>query len=295
MSREQWLALRRESIGASDAPVIAGLSKYKSRFGLWLEKTGQSEPEEAGEEAWWGTNLEGLIEDRLYKHHDVVPASRQAMIRHAERPWMTATLDMVSSSGELWEFKAVGIHAGKKLEDFDNSTLPDSWILQAHHQMACADEPYVNFAVFVGHRLRLCRFVVPWVHEIQEGLTQLETEFRRHVEDRTPPTEFDAQDAALLLKHYRSIEGEEVINASPRIAKLCDQYEVASAAAKFQGELANQLKAALLAEMRNAPALLCQNYKLRRSIVNVKADPAPKPRAAASYTKFTFTNTESED
>lgn len=65
LNRQQRLALRSKSIGASDAPTVAGINHYQSRFGLWLLKTGRAEPEEAGEEAWWGLQMEELIERRL--------------------------------------------------------------------------------------------------------------------------------------------------------------------------------------------------------------------------------------
>lgn len=299
MSREQWLALRRQSIGASDAPVIAGLSKYKSRFALWLEKTGQSEPEEAGEEAWWGNHLEDPILGRLatLKMVDPSPLAQhqsQVMVRGDICPWMTATLDLVTECGQVWEFKACGIQTAKKLEDGNPRTLPDSWVLQAQHQMTIANVDVIRFAVFIGHRLQMYRFDVAWNAAISEGLIQLETEFRRHVIDRTPPTEFDASDAALLLKHYRSIEGEEIVSYDAELRELADQYEVATSRAKFQTELADQIKARLLAEMKTAPAMRVGPYRLRRTKVDVRAQ-EPKPRAAYSYTKFTFTNMESDE
>jgi len=297
MSREQWLALRRQSIGASDAPVIAGLSKYKSRFALWLEKTGQAEPEEAGEEAWWGTQLEDLINRRLNERDDFAGIQRmQVMVRHPRVSWMTATLDMIEDAQkeQVWEHKAVGINAGKKLEDGNVSTLPDAWILQSHHQMMCAEVEHINFAVFVGHRLNLYRFRVEWSEEIGMGLAQLETEFRRHVEDRTPPAEFDPQDAALLLKHYREIEGPPLELSPTEFGEHVTAYKEAVSEIAYAEAIRDKAKARLLAAMGNAPSAVCGPYLMRRSIVNVKTQ-EPKPKAAYSYTKFTFTNTESDD
>lgn len=296
LSREQWLALRRQSIGASDAPVIAGLSKYKSRFALWLEKTGQAEPEQAGEEAWWGTELEPLITNRLIRDQDVFNFKKQVMARHkaATLDWLTATLDLVDSGGAIWEFKAAGINTAKGLEDGNSSTLPNSWIIQAHHQMIVADVERINFAVFVGHRLQLYRFVVELDAEVAVGVFSLATEFWQHVQDRTPPAEFDASDAALLLKHYREVVGEPVVCEDPKIRHIAALYEKRKAEAEFAAEMADQCKATMLAEMANAPAMQCGPYRMRRSIVNVKEQP-PKPRAAYSYVKFSFTNTESEE
>ena len=63
LSYEQWLEYRKTGIGGSDASVVCGINKYKFPVELWLEKTGQLPYQEAGEAAYWGTQLgpvEGL-------------------------------------------------------------------------------------------------------------------------------------------------------------------------------------------------------------------------------------------
>ncbi len=44
LSREEWLTIRQQGIGSSDAAVAVGLSPYKSALWLWLEKTGRKQP-----------------------------------------------------------------------------------------------------------------------------------------------------------------------------------------------------------------------------------------------------------
>ena len=41
LPRENWLAIRKQSIGSSDAAAAVGLNPYKSRLELWLEKSGR--------------------------------------------------------------------------------------------------------------------------------------------------------------------------------------------------------------------------------------------------------------
>lgn len=57
MSKSSWLKWRSKGLGGSDAACICGLNKYKSPVELWMEKTGQIKPKEAGEAAYWGTIL----------------------------------------------------------------------------------------------------------------------------------------------------------------------------------------------------------------------------------------------
>lgn len=46
LSREEWLKYRTKGIGGSDVSIIAGINPFKSVHQLWLEKTGQTEPEQ---------------------------------------------------------------------------------------------------------------------------------------------------------------------------------------------------------------------------------------------------------
>ena len=46
MSRSEWLQHRRKGLGGSDAAAVAGLNPWKSPFAVWMEKTGQIEPED---------------------------------------------------------------------------------------------------------------------------------------------------------------------------------------------------------------------------------------------------------
>ena len=66
--RDIWMKLRNSGIGGSDAGVIAGLNRWKSPYQLWLEKTGQVEPEDLSdnEYVYWGTVLEQVVADSYY-------------------------------------------------------------------------------------------------------------------------------------------------------------------------------------------------------------------------------------
>lgn len=59
-NHEAWLGMRNKGIGGSDAGVIMGDNQWKSKYQLWLEKTGQAEPEDISgkESVYWGTVLE---------------------------------------------------------------------------------------------------------------------------------------------------------------------------------------------------------------------------------------------
>lgn len=64
---QAWLNLRNKGIGGSDAGVIAGVNPWKSPFKLWLEKTGQAEPDDLSdnEAVLWGIKLEPIVAERF--------------------------------------------------------------------------------------------------------------------------------------------------------------------------------------------------------------------------------------
>ena len=64
---EDWLEYRKRGIGGSDASIVCGISRYKSPVQLWMEKTDQIPPQEAGEAAYWGNQLEALVREEFSK------------------------------------------------------------------------------------------------------------------------------------------------------------------------------------------------------------------------------------
>ena len=67
LPREDWLAVRKQGIGSSDAGAAVGLNPYKSQLELWLEKTGRDatlpkiDPQDEESPAYWGNVLEPIV------------------------------------------------------------------------------------------------------------------------------------------------------------------------------------------------------------------------------------------
>lgn len=64
MTREEWLAERRQGIGGSDAAAVLGLSPWRTAVQVWLDKTGRAEPQEETEAMRIGTELEDFVARR---------------------------------------------------------------------------------------------------------------------------------------------------------------------------------------------------------------------------------------
>ena len=57
MSREDWLAERRHSLGGSDMGAVLGLNRWSSPYSVWAEKTGRLPPKEDNEAMRQGRDL----------------------------------------------------------------------------------------------------------------------------------------------------------------------------------------------------------------------------------------------
>lgn len=98
-SKEEWLAVRRAGITATDLPGILGLSEYKTAIDVWTDKVSPSDEPfimeiGEGEAALWGTVLEDTVA-RTWAEHYGVTVRRIGVIAHDKQPWIRASLDRI--------------------------------------------------------------------------------------------------------------------------------------------------------------------------------------------------------
>ena len=93
MSREDWLKERTKGIGGSDVATVLGLNPYKTPLELWEEKTGKSKGHEAGEAAYWGTQLEDLVAKEFSKRTGMKVQRVNFMLTAGEDGWMRGNID----------------------------------------------------------------------------------------------------------------------------------------------------------------------------------------------------------
>ena len=88
----EWHAARAELIGASDVPIILGLSTYKSAYTLWHEKAGLIQPKPVSPELQrkrdYGHYMEPYVA-RLFEeaHPDLGGLVGTGTWRHSVRKW----------------------------------------------------------------------------------------------------------------------------------------------------------------------------------------------------------------
>lgn len=132
--KDEWLAARREGIGGSDVSAILGLNKYKSAYGVWLEKTGRSSGEiEESPAMRWGKLHEPAM--RKVFTEDTGIAVRVTGLHRSKRwPHLQVTPDGLTADGGVFESKTANWRVYQ--EDWTEDEAADHASLQVVHSMA---------------------------------------------------------------------------------------------------------------------------------------------------------------
>jgi putative phage-type endonuclease len=207
--RAEWLAARRQGIGASESAAILGLNPYQSPAELYLRKLGEM-PEQP--ESWpmkVGTFMEGLLA-REYESRYGVNLDQQVFVRHAEHPWMFATLDGVTPDGEVVEFKTAGWRQASEWGEPETDEVPWNYLVQVQHQLEVTrlDRAYVFASI---DRADPVRFRVERWPELGEFIADTCQLFWQHVCDRVPPYKFALRPTDARLWHLLHPETEGAV------------------------------------------------------------------------------------
>jgi putative phage-type endonuclease len=227
MPYTDWLKHRRLGIGGSDASVVCGINRYRSPVELWLDKTGQLPPQEAGESAYWGTQLEPFVRAEFTRRTGIWVDHRNELLQSEEHPFMLANLDGVCEVPDVgtcvFEAKTASAFKVGEWED----TIPDEYMLQLAHYMAVTGYPGAYIAVLIGGNTFKWRFVER-DEELISMLIELESDFWDHVQDGTPPP-LDGSDATakFLADRFRDSIPKSHITLPDTAADLLAQYDEA--------------------------------------------------------------------
>jgi putative phage-type endonuclease len=230
MSREEWLSWRNKGLGGSDASVICSLNKYKSPMELWMEKTGQIEPKEAREAAYWGTVMEPFIRNEFTKRIGLEVESVNSILQHPEHHFLLANLD-----GTVQDpIHGQGIFEAKTASQFMapqwETGVPDYYEIQVQHYMAVTGFSFAYVAVLIGGN-NFKYFHIPRNDEVIKLLIELEDNFwKNHVMANIPP-EIDGSPASseLLKRLYPNGKANSCIELPESALELIKEYEMAKA------------------------------------------------------------------
>ena len=206
MSRAEWLSVRGQGIGSSDAAVAVGISPYKSPLELWLEKTERQVAVDisANDAVFWGTTLEHIIAN-VYAHRTGTKVRRlNAVLQHPEHAFMLANLDRVvqhpTDGSGILEVKTAGVNSAK----FWDEGVPDSYQCQVLHQLAVTGKPWCDVAVLIGGQdFRIYR-ILPDQAKMADLIKREAAFWQCVVNDIPPPVDGSESSGRALASMYPS-------------------------------------------------------------------------------------------
>lgn len=246
LSQNEWLVMRKQGIGGSDAAAICGLSRWRSPMDIWLEKTGQIEPEKAGEAAYWGQIMEPIIREEFTIRTGMKVITVNSMLQHKRFPFMLANLDGIVHDPHrgqgIFEAKTAGLYASS---DWAHG-LPDEYAIQVQHYLAVTGLSFACVAVLIGGNQ------FKWLYlerddAVIDLIIQLESRFWRQVQTNTPPPIDGSRATTELLNRLYPYGKKQEIELPAEALGLIEAYELA----REQEEKAAMLKDTAINQLKN--------------------------------------------
>lgn len=165
MNEQQWLDWRRSGLGASDAPIIMGVSPYKSLNQLWKDKV-LGEKQEDNPAMARGRALEGPALD-FFMSETGIFMETQKRFEHPERNWMRCTIDGINEEDKvLLEIKSCNLL---------HEEVPERYYPQLQHQMEVLGYDKMFYLSYNGVAGKILE--VKKDEEYVKRLVQKETDF----------------------------------------------------------------------------------------------------------------------
>lgn len=200
---EAWKQARRRRIGASDVPIILGVSEYRTPLQLWEERTGRAEPQAHTYAMERGLQAEAKIQE-LYERKRGVKLERFIAESKTVIP-LVASLDGFNPERRtVVEFK----YPSKAKHDAAlRGEIPPMYLWQIQAQIEAAGARAGEYVSFDGEDIVIID--VPKDDEMIKEIGRAVPEFWKHIQDDTPP--------AFTDRDFVPMEG-------PELASIAEQY-----------------------------------------------------------------------
>jgi len=177
----KWHEWRSRHIGASDVPIIMGVSPYKTAHQLWLEKTGQSEPFKGNWATERGKKIEPIAREMYNKKYttNMVPE----VAEHPEYKFLSASFDGIDHYVQrVIEIKFSGAvdHQGAI-----NGHIPVKYIPQVQCQLLVSGYTHLDYVSYNDGDIAVVR-VTP-NPTIQAQIIEKTKEFWDMIQNKVSP------------------------------------------------------------------------------------------------------------
>lgn len=214
MLTEEQREERRSYLAATDAPVICGLSKWKTPVQLWQEKCRLVAPEDKSNLPWIraGHYLEEPISQWFSDETGRVCVKDDSLKVHPEVPFIAAHIDrLIKGENAALECKTSRFDYGWGKQGVNE--IPENYLVQCVVEAACWDLERVYLAaLFGGSDFRY--YIYERNQNLEEVVLNRMVDFRKHIESVEPPEPTTGEEVIQLYGNYND---DETVNANREI------------------------------------------------------------------------------
>ena len=246
-NHEKWLALRNKGLGGSDAGVVMGYNPYKSRLSLWMEKTGQKEPDDLSknQRVYWGIKNEPNIAE-WFTEETGKKVHRCGTMQREDAPWLLANVDrMVEGENAGLEIKTAGVSQASL---WKGDEVPDAYYCQCQHYMMVTGCEKWYIAVLIGGNEAIYK-EIPRNEEFIRDMYHKEAVFWTMVENNVMPEVDGAPDTgtALNILYPQATDSYMEVDCTEEMDELFENYQEYKKSIKtfelYIAECENKIKA----------------------------------------------------
>lgn len=295
IDRATWLSERRKGLGGSDVAAMLGLSKYRSPYQLWLDKTGRSGDDEAGEAAYWGNTLEDIVAKEFAKRNGVKVQRVKDLIKHPEIDFAFANIDRAVinpdisgnvrikngalTTDQILECKTANQFLQNQWGD-DAESIPDYYLTQCQWYLGNTQTDICHLAVLIGGQ----KFKQYKITRDDELISILHDEAKTFWHDfvlaDNPPDPTTIDDC--LHRWARHTDGK-VIDADQSLIELITEYKEMKAVLKDGEAEADALKLEIVKRIEDAECVVIDGNK---KLLSYKAQSSKRVDSTAFKTAY---------
>ena len=242
-SHEEWLKLRSQYIGGSDAAAVVGLNPFSSPYSLWAEKTGKVPGFEGNLATEVGTYLEEFVAQNFAQETGKKVRKCNQSFLNSQYPFAIANIDreIVGEDAGL-EIKTTD---SLNLKKFKNGEYPANYYAQCVHYLAVTGKKRWYLAVLIGNK-DFRWFVIERDEAEINALMTAEADFWEYVKKDTPPAVDGKQATTEAIKTIYADNNDSICDLTAfstslqqywALKKQIDELE------ELKEETANKIKA----------------------------------------------------
>ena len=224
LSRNEWLTLRKNGIGGSDAAAIVGLNPFSSAYAVYQDKTTSDISDYDNDFMKIGRDLEDYVATRFVEQTGKDVQASEAMLQHDEYDFILADIDReLTDEDALLECK-VSVRGRSK--DWDEQ-IPPHYEVQCLHYLGVTGKARCYLAVLFLSSAQFRYYVIERNDEAINNLFKRESEFwNNHVLARKEPA-FDGSSSIddILNQKYVEVGTEDIILPEDEFLEKLETYD----------------------------------------------------------------------